>query len=104
MDRRPPIKPVDLVVIGDSPITSDFVEKKPFSGPGGTLLRKGLLRAGLTKSHSIHLTHALSCLTPRGKNTDKKAIAACRPCLQDEVFAADTMLILDLGASAQHAF
>jgi len=103
MDRRPPIKPVDLVVIGDSPITSDFVEKKPFSGPGGTLLRKGLLRAGLTKSHSIHLTHALSCLTPRGKNTDKKAIAACRPSLQDEVSAAAPKLILALGTAALHA-
>lgn len=54
-----------IALVGDSPSDRDVKEGRPFVGPAGNLLMKGVKQAGLRRN-DIHWTNVLMCRPPDG--------------------------------------
>lgn len=97
-----------IVIVGESPGSTEVREGVPFIGPSGRLLDLMLKSAGIDR-RDIYITNAFKCLPPRSRDSDgvkKKdllvndACRACRGGLLEEVQAHPRRLILAMGNAA----
>lgn len=97
-----------VVVVGESPGSTEVRQGAPFVGPSGKLLDMMLKEAGI-KPRDVYITNAFRCLPPRSRDTDgvkKKDLLindACRSCrdrLVEEVSAHPRKLVLAMGNAA----
>lgn len=85
-----------LLVIGDSPLVRDDKAGRPFTGPGGTLLRNTV---GLHWQGPVAYTNAVLCAPNKRKMTDRY-ITQCRGYLAAVVRDVKPTRILVLGSQA----
>jgi uracil-DNA glycosylase family protein len=99
----------EVMLIGEQPGDSEDRQGRPFVGPAGRVLDRGLADAGIDRS-LVYVTNAVKHFkwTPRGKRRIHKTpaaeeIRACRPWLDAEIDAVEPKVIVALGATAAKA-
>lgn len=95
-----------LMLVGEQPGDQEDLQGKPFVGPAGKLLERGLEEAGIDRRR-VYVTNAVKHFrwTRRGKRRlhEKPNVAqmrACRPWLEAEIEVVRPGLIVLLGATA----
>jgi uracil-DNA glycosylase len=94
--------PSNIVVIGEAPGAKDDEQGKPFQAAVGEFLDM-VLEALHIKRESVFTTNIVACRLDKAENASATQIAACRPRLLDELYAADPLVIVTLGAAATSA-
>ena len=95
-----------LVIVGESPGSTEIRMGVPFVGPSGQFLEQMFERVGV-KEEPFY-TNAFSCLPPRGEKDKKDQLIndACRACssrLISEISAHPRKLIVAMGTAALRA-
>jgi DNA polymerase len=95
-----------MVLVGEQPGDQEDQAGRPFVGPAGRLLDKGLAEAGIDRS-ATYLTNAMKHFKwqARGKRRIHQKptwaeITACRPWLEAELAAVQPRVLVLLGATA----
>jgi uracil-DNA glycosylase len=99
----------EVMLVGEQPGNDEDLEGRPFVGPAGRVLDKGLEAAGIDRD-DVYVTNAVKHFKwePRGKRRIHKKpngmqVAACRPWFDEEVKAVRPIVIVCLGATAAQA-
>jgi uracil-DNA glycosylase family protein len=95
-----------LMLVGEQPGDSEDLAGRPFVGPAGHVLDRGLEDAGIDRSQ-VYVTNAVKHFKnePRGKRRihkkpDTSEIEACRYWLDQEIEIVQPKIVVALGASA----
>ena len=95
-----------VMLVGEQPGDKEDLEGKPFVGPAGSVLDKGLVAAGIDR-RDVYVTNAVKHFKwePRGKRRIHKKpnqleIMACRPWLEAEIAVVKPEVVVCLGATA----
>jgi DNA polymerase len=98
-----------IMMLGEQPGDREDREGKPFVGPAGRELRRGMDEAGINES-DVYLTNVVKHFRfeERGKRRihqkpGREHVAACRPWLDAELERVDPELVICLGATAAQA-
>ena len=98
-----------VMFVGEQPGDKEDLEGRPFVGPAGALLDRGLEEAGIDR-HQVYVTNVVKHFKwePRGKRRIHKKpnslqIAACRPWLEAEIARVRPRVVVLLGATAAQA-
>jgi uracil-DNA glycosylase len=98
-----------VLFVGEQPGDKEDLAGKPFVGPAGRILDKGLEAAGIDRSE-VYVTNAVKHFKwePRGKRRIHKKpnqleITACRPWLDAEIQVVKPEVVVCLGATAAQA-
>jgi uracil-DNA glycosylase family protein len=101
----------DVMLVGEQPGDNEDVEGRPFVGPAGKVLDRGLEEAGIDRT-KVYVTNAVKHFkwtpAPRGKRRIHKKpgaeeIRACRPWLEAEIDQVKPEVVVALGATAAQA-
>jgi uracil-DNA glycosylase family protein len=95
-----------VMLVGEQPGNDEDLSGKPFVGPAGRELDRGLARAGIDRD-TVYVTNAVKHFKwqPRGKKRihqkpTAREVAACRVWLDAEIDALKPTAIVCLGATA----
>jgi uracil-DNA glycosylase len=95
-----------VIFIGEQPGFEEDLVGKPFVGPAGKVLDKGLVAAGIERS-AIYVTNMVKHFKwePKGnqhlhKKPNAAEVAACRPWLDAELEVLKPTVLVCLGATA----
>ena len=95
-----------MMLVGEQPGDQEDLQGKPFVGPAGRLLERGLDEAGIDRRR-VYLTNAVKHFrwTRRGKRRlhekpNAGQVRACRPWLEAEIEVVGPGIIVLLGATA----
>lgn len=98
-----------LVLVGEQPGDREDIQGHPFVGPAGTVLDKGLERAGIARG-DVYITNVVKHFRyrARGKRRihqkpDRWQVNACLPWLSAELDMVDPEALVCLGATAAQA-
>jgi uracil-DNA glycosylase family protein len=100
--------PVDaaIMLVGEVPGDYEDVAGKPFVGPAGKIMDRGLEEAGIDRK-KVYVTNVVKHFKwePSGKRRlhkkpNSREIAACRPWLEAEIRLIHPKLVVLLGATA----
>ncbi|MGM0558600.1 MAG: UdgX family uracil-DNA binding protein, partial [Myxococcota bacterium] len=98
-----------LMLVGEQPGDCDDREGRPFVGPAGRMLDRGLEAAGISRG-DCYVTNAVKAFKHEqrdGKRLHKRPDAydteICKPWLAAEIRAVSPDVIIALGATAAHA-
>jgi uracil-DNA glycosylase len=98
-----------LVLVGEQPGDREDIEGKPFVGPAGAVLDRGLERAGIARDE-VYITNAVKHFRykARGKRRihqkpDRRQVNACLPWLFAELELLHPEALVCLGATAAQA-
>jgi DNA polymerase len=96
----------DVMLVGEQPGDKEDLAGRPFVGPAGALLDRGLDEAGIDRSKA-YVTNAVKHFKwePRGKRRihakpNWSELAACRPWLDAELEVVKPRVLVCLGATA----
>jgi uracil-DNA glycosylase len=99
----------EVVLVGEQPGDQEDLAGKPFVGPAGRLLDKGLEEAGIDRKLA-YVTNVVKHFKwqPRGKRRihqkpNAAEVAACRPWLDAELALLQPKVLVCLGATAAQA-
>jgi len=99
----------DLMLVGEQPGDKEDLSGRPFVGPAGRILDRGLQEAGIDRS-IVYVTNAVKHFKweARGKRRlhkrpDAAEISACRPWLDREIELVQPRVVVCLGATAAQA-
>lgn len=90
-----------ILFVGSTPEENDDEKDRPFSGPGGKLLRRVLRKMDLDLN-SCRMTYAVRC-RPGDRNPSTDEIESCRILLQEELEENPPLVIVPLGDAAIRA-
>ena len=97
------------MLVGEQPGDKEDLEGRPFVGPAGAMLDRGLEAAGIPRQE-VFVTNAVKHFkwVPRGKRRLHQKptlgeVSACRPWLEAEVAVVRPRMIVCLGATAAQA-
>lgn len=95
-----------LMLVGEKPGDQEDLQGRPFVGPAGKLLERGLDEAGIDRK-SVYVTNMVKHFkfTMRGKRRihskpSARQVAACRPWLDAELSIVRPEVLVALGATA----
>jgi DNA polymerase len=95
-----------MMLIGEQPGDQEDLTGKPFVGPAGRLLQRGLDEAGIDRRR-VYVTNAVKHFrfTMRGKRRlhekpNAGQVRACRPWLEAEIAVVAPRMLVLLGATA----
>ena len=97
-----------VVIVGESPGTTEVKTGIPFIGPSGELLSLLLREVGISEKE-VYITNAFKCLPPRSKDEKGKRVKdgvlndACRACrsnLIEEISAYPRDIVIAMGSAA----
>ncbi len=98
-----------IMLIGEQPGDHEDVEGRPFVGPAGKLLDRGLAAAGIDRD-DVYVTNAVKHFKwvragkrRLHKKPNASEIAACRMWLEAELELIEPKLVVALGATAAQA-
>ena len=98
-----------VVLVGEQPGDREDVEGRPFVGPAGRELDRGLVNAGIDRGE-VYVTNAVKHFKfeERGKRRIHQTprqieIKACRPWLEEELEVLAPEAVMALGATAAKA-
>ena len=99
----------DLMLVGEQPGDREDIEGRPFVGPAGRILDKGLAAAGIDRDRA-YVTNAVKHFKwrPAGKRRihqkpNAEEVRACRPWLEAELEVVKPRVVVCLGATAAQA-
>jgi DNA polymerase len=98
-----------IVMVGEQPGDREDVEGRPFVGPAGGLLDRGIEEAGLTRDEIYftnvvkHFKHVLRGKRRIHRKPDLEQIRACAPWLEAELARIGPDVLVLLGATAAQA-
>ena len=99
----------DVMLVGEQPGDSEDLEGRPFVGPAGRLLDRGLEEAGIDRS-ATYVTNVVKHFKwqARGKRRIHQKpnwteMSACRPWLDAELEVVQPRVLVCLGATAAQA-
>lgn len=101
----------DVMLVGEQPGDREDVEGRPFVGPAGRMLDKGLEDAGIDRDHT-YVTNVVKHFKWKPAARGKRRIhqkpnaaeqAACRPWLERELEIVTPKVVVCLGATAAQA-
>jgi uracil-DNA glycosylase family protein len=99
----------DAMLVGEQPGDREDIEGRPFVGPAGGVLDRGLQAAGIDRA-AIYVTNVVKHFKwrPAGKRRlhqkpDAEEIGACRPWLEAELEVVRPRVVVCLGATAAQA-
>lgn len=99
----------EVVLVGEQPGDKEDLEGRPFVGPAGRILDRGLVDAGIDRD-LVFVTNVVKHFkfSPRGKRRihskpNAEEITACRPWLEAELTAVSPKVLVCLGATAAQA-
>jgi uracil-DNA glycosylase family protein len=97
------------MLVGEQPGDQEDLSGKPFVGPAGKLLDRGLEEAGIDRNE-VYVTNTVKHFKwePRGKRRihqkpNSREIAACRPWLEAELRIVRPSVLVCLGSTAAQA-
>jgi len=90
------------MIIGEAPGAIEVVQKKPFVGLSGQLLRETLNISGIDPE-KVYYTNACLCRPPDNKTPSQTAVNACRERLLEEIHHVSPAKILAVGGTAVSA-
>ena len=103
------LKKSELMLVGEQPGDQEDRQGRPFVGPAGKVLDKGLEEAGIDRN-DVYVTNVVKHFKyrQRGKRRihqkpDAAEIAACRPWLESELAVVKPTALMCLGATAAQA-
>jgi uracil-DNA glycosylase family protein len=95
-----------VMLVGEQPGDREDLAGKPFVGPAGQMLDRGLEEAGIDRN-KVYVTNAVKHFkfVPRGKirlhqKPNTSEIKACRPWYERELAAIKPDLVVAMGATA----
>jgi uracil-DNA glycosylase len=95
-----------VMFIGEQPGDQEDIQGKPFVGPAGKMLDKGLTEVGIPREE-VYVTNAVKHFKweERGKRRlhskpNAREVGACRPWLEAEIAIVKPRIIVCLGATA----
>lgn len=98
-----------IMLVGEQPGDCEDSQGRPFVGPAGKMLDRGLEAAGIGRS-KCYITNAVKAFKHEGrdgkrlhKRPDAYDTEVCKPWLAAEIRAVSPDIIIALGASAAHA-
>ncbi|MCA1692910.1 MAG: UdgX family uracil-DNA binding protein [Actinobacteria bacterium] len=98
-----------LMLVGEQPGDREDLEGRPFVGPAGRLLDRGLEEAGIDRE-LVYVTNVVKHFKweARGKRRlhkrpNAEEITACRPWLEAEIETVSPEVVVCLGATAAQA-
>lgn len=98
-----------VVFVGEQPGFDEDLAGKPFVGPAGKMLDKGLVAAGIDRDE-VYVTNMVKHFKwePKGnqhihKKPNASEVAACRPWLDAELEVLKPTVLVCLGATAAQA-
>jgi|SRR5581483_1978586 len=104
-----PAHPPAVMFVGEQPGNDEDLDGRPFVGPAGKVLDKGLEAAGIDRRR-VYVTNVVKHFkwVPQGKRRihqkpNSREIAACRPWLDAELAVARPEVLVCLGATAAQA-
>ncbi len=97
------------MLVGEQPGDKEDIAGKPFVGPAGLMLDRGLEEAGIDRGR-VYVTNAVKHFkfVPRGKirlhqKPTTTEIRACRPWYERELAAIKPMLVVAMGTTASQS-
>ncbi len=92
-----------MVFIGEAPGSLEMVEKKPFVGRSGQLLRKTLTKIGINID-DIYITNVVKTRPPNNRDPKATEVALFQPILFQELAIIKPKLVVTLGKFALQQF
>jgi uracil-DNA glycosylase family protein len=99
----------EIMMVGEQPGDAEDLAGRPFVGPAGRILDRGLEEAGIDRS-LVYVTNVVKHFKwePRGKRRihakpNAAEISACRPWLETEIALVKPRVVVCLGATAAQA-
>jgi DNA polymerase len=98
-----------LMLVGEQPGDREDIEGRPFVGPAGQLLDRGLERAGIDRREAYvsnvvkHFRYKLRGKRRIHQTPERVHIVACRPWLDAELRLVKPRALVCLGATAAQA-
>lgn len=98
-----------LMLVGEQPGDREDIEGRPFVGPAGQVLDRGLERAGIARRDAYvtnvvkHFRYKLRGKRRIHQTPERAQVAACRPWLDAELKLVKPQAVVCLGATAAQA-
>lgn len=92
-----------IMLIGEAPGHLEAVQRRPFVGRSGQLLRKTLTEVGLTPAE-VYISNIVKARPPENRDPTPAEILAYKPFLDREIEILDPTLIITLGRFSMYKF
>lgn len=93
----------EIVLIGEAPGYHEHVQRRPFVGRSGQLLRQTLTEVGFPPEH-VYITNIVKARPPDNRDPSPEEILAYKPFLDREIAAIKPKLIVTLGRFSMAKF
>src|SRR3989339_752024 len=93
----------DVLFIGEAPGFNEDVEKRPFVGRAGQLLRAGIRELGW-REEDVYITNIVKRRPPENRDPDPKEIENYKPYLQKQIDIICPKIIVLLGRFSMNYF
>lgn len=92
-----------IMMIGEAPGYHESVQRRPFVGLSGQLLRKTIVDVGLDLSN-VYISNIVKARPPENRDPTPNEIAAFKPYLDEEIEILNPKLIVTLGRFSLNKF
>jgi DNA polymerase-1 len=86
----------NIMLISEAPGYNEVVDRKPFVGKAGQLLRKNLEKVGIN-TKDVYITNVVKCRPPQNRTPKPNEIKACSEYLIEEIKKVKPKVIASLG-------
>lgn len=93
----------EIILIGEAPGYHEHVQRRPFVGRSGQLLRKTLAEVGFPPEQ-VYITNIVKARPPDNRDPSPEEILAYKPYLDREIAAIKPKLIVTLGRFSMAKF
>ncbi len=93
----------EIVLIGEAPGYNEHVQRRPFVGRSGQLLRKTLSQVGFPPEN-VYITNIVKARPPDNRDPFPEEILAYKPYLDQEIMLIEPKLIITLGRFSMAKF
>ena len=93
----------EILLIGEAPGHNEHVQRRPFVGRSGQLLRKTLTQVGFPPEN-VYITNIVKARPPDNRDPSPEEILAYKPYLDQEIQIIDPKLIVTLGRFSMAKF
>lgn len=92
-----------ILFIGEAPGYHETVQRKPFVGRSGQLLRKTITQVGL-KPEEYYISNIVKARPPDNRDPSPQEIAQYKPFLDEEIKILEPKIIITLGRFSMQKF
>lgn len=93
----------DILFIGEAPGYNEAMQRRPFVGRSGQLLRQSITEVGLQPAE-VYITNIVKVRPPDNRDPSQVEIEAFRPFLDREILAVNPKLVVTLGRFSMAKF